>query len=92
MISLGPCNLQGIMIILNPVFSSKNLLSTWTYAPDMVSYKYNVALTVVEVGLFVCCGILNPRQVIEESRHQKVYGNEGSRLPVKQALTGKVVF
>lgn len=92
MISLGPYSVQGIMVILNKVFFSKNFLSTWTHVPDTISYKHNVVLTPVKGGLFVCFGILNPLQVIEKSRHQKVYGNEGTRLPIKQALTGKIIF
>lgn len=95
MIYLGPYNAQGVMVVLNPVFSSKNLLSFWTHVPD-ISYKHNVALTLVEGGLFVCLsvcfGILNPPQVIEKNRHQKVYDNEGIHFPIKQALTGKVIF
>lgn len=53
MIYLGPYNVQGVMIVLNPVFSSKNLLSFWAHVPD-ISYKRNVALTLVEGGLLVC--------------------------------------
>lgn len=46
-------SIHGVMVVLNPVFSSKNLLSIWAHVPDMISYKHNVALTPVKGGLFV---------------------------------------